>query len=227
MRRAGRGDIAGFLVTLALHGAVLAAVGVAHSKPQAPVIEPRDFVMAEMVKLGKPREKFWLPRITQPPRPVAPPAEIKIADDPNAKPAPPPEAPRPEDPKISRDVKRALDRARKLQALAGPEEPEEGALDGSRLGTASQATGDPYLAEITALLQQNFAVPAGIAPEQIATPPEIRVRIQPDGRLTDVKLTKSSGNNFVDDACVQAAELTRQVKPPPPTIRGIRVACTK
>ena len=77
-RRASRRNFAGLLITLALHGAILGAVSAAHSKSDEPLDMPRDFVVAKLVKLGKPREKFWLPRITQPPRPKAPPATIKI-----------------------------------------------------------------------------------------------------------------------------------------------------
>jgi len=63
-------------------------VKIAHSQGEEPLEVPRDFVVAKLVKLGKPREKFWLPRITQPPRPTAPPKVIKLADDPNAPKAP-------------------------------------------------------------------------------------------------------------------------------------------
>jgi TonB family protein len=222
-----RGNLVGLLVTLALHGGVLAAVGLASARPAPPLIVERDFVSAELVKLGKPRDKFWLPRITQPPRPKAPPEVVKVTEDPNAQ-AAPKEAPRPEDPKISKDLKRALDRARKLQALATPEEPEEdevGSESGSRIGTASQAVGDPYFAEVNSYLHQNYSLPAGIAPEQIAKRPEIQFHIGRDGVLSDVKLSKSSGNSFVDDACVQAALLTRKVPPPPANVHGIRVEC--
>ncbi|MEO8212150.1 MAG: TonB family protein [Myxococcales bacterium] len=224
-RRGRRGNSIGLLVTLALHGAVLAAVGIAHGQPTPPLIVQRDFVLAEMVKFGKPRDKFWLPRITQPPRPQAPAETLKVAEDPDAKPAPK-EAPRPEDPKISKTLKSALNRARMLENMA-EEEPEEGALNGSKFGTSNQAVGDQYLAEVKGMLLQNYNLPAGIAPDQISTAPEIRFHISADGTLTDIKLSKSSGNGFVDDACVQAAQLTRKVGPPPPTVRGIRVACEK
>jgi TonB family protein len=212
-RTSGRG-VSGLLITLALHGGIFAAVAVANSRPEAPLVVNRDFVVAEMVKLGKPREKFWLPRLTQPQRPTAPPDSIKVAEDPNAK-AAPKEAPRPDDPTISKDLKRALDRAKKLEALAAPEEPDEGSLTGSKLGTANQATGDPYLAEVKGTLLQNYNLPAGIAPDQIDKPPIITLRIAADGTLGSIKMHKSSGNSFVDDACVSAAQRTQKVPPPP------------
>src|SRR3954451_24835784 len=115
-RASGRG-FAGLVITLALHGCLFAAIALANNQEQPPLIVNRDFVVAEMVKLGKSREKFWLPRITQPQRSTAPVEAIKVAEDPNAK-AAPKEAPRPDDPTISKDLKRALDRARKLEALA-------------------------------------------------------------------------------------------------------------
>src|SRR5436309_9961734 len=129
-RRGSRRNFAGMIITLALHGGVLVAVAAAHNKEEVPLIVSRDFVRAEMVKLGKPRDKFWLPRVTQPPRATAPEPTLKVAEDPNAKPAPK-EAPRPEDPKISKQLKNALERARKLEALAADEEPDQGALNGS------------------------------------------------------------------------------------------------
>jgi TonB family protein len=210
-------------VTLALHGAILAAVGVAQSRPQEPIIAPREFVAAELVKLGKPRDKFWLPRITQPPPPEAPKPEIKIAEDPNAPPVVK-EPPKIDDPKTSKRTQNALKRIRDMMA---EEQPDEGSASGSNIGTASQAVGDQYLATIRGLLMQNFVLPAGIAPDQIPIPPEIKFRIGSDGSISEVKMLKASGNNFVDDACVQAAELTRKVPPPPPGYRAIRVACEK
>jgi TonB family protein len=228
IRRASGRGFSGLLITLALHGGLFAAIGLANSQEQPPLIEKRDFVVAEMVKLGKPREKFWLPRLTQPQRSTAPPQAIKLAEDPNAAPAPK-EAPRPEDPTISKDLKRALDRARKLEALAVPDEPEEGSLTGSKLGTSNEAKGDQYLAEIKGLLTRNYALPPGIAADDVANPPEVRFRLGEDGTLFEVKLMKSSGNSFVDDACVSAAQQTAKVPPPPEKFRnrGIGVACEK
>jgi TonB family protein len=228
-RRASRKNFAGLLITLALHAGVLAAVATAHNQHEQPLIVPHDYVVAEMVKLGKPREKFWLPRLTAPPKPP-PPDAIKLSDDPNAK-AAPKEAPKENDPKISKDLKRALDRAAKLSALEAPEEPEEGSATGQRLGAASQAAGDQYLAQVKGMLMQNYALPAGIAPDQIQKPPQIRMVIGADGTLTGIKLVTTSGNSFVDDACVNAAQATHRLPPPPAgwghTGKAIGVECDK
>jgi len=225
IRRGSRRSFAGLLVTLALHAAVLLAVKAAHSRTDGPVIVERNFVQAEMVKLGKPRDKFWLPRLTQPP-PPPPPTAIKLAEDPNAKPAPV-EAPKLEDPKTSKDVKRALERAKKLGEMALPPEPEEGALDGNKLGNSNRAIGDQYQAAVLGAISQNYHLPAGMAPEQLANLPEIRVGIGSDGTLSGIKLVKSSGNPLVDDACVSAAQQTHKVPPPPAgsNVRGFIVAC--
>ena len=227
MRRGSRRSFSGLLITAALHGVIFLAIKAAHSQPKEPLIVPRDFVQAEMVKLGKPRDKFWLPKIHQPP-PPPPPSAIKLADDPNAKPAPV-EAPKLEDPKTSKEVKNALARAAKLGALAVPDEPDEGALNGSKTGTSNQAIGDQYIATIKGLLTANYNLPAGMNADQIPNPPEIRFRIGPDGTLSGIKLTKSSGNPLVDDACVSAAQLTRKVPPPPAgsKVPGLIVACEK
>src|SRR5262245_49863162 len=156
-----------------------------------------------MVKLGKPRDKFWLPRITQPPAPKAPPDQIKVAEDPNAAPTPK-EAPKPDDAKISKQLKNALKRAQMLENVA--EEQEIGEATGSRLGTSDHAVGDQYEAEIVGLLRQNYNLPAGMAPDQIPTPPMIAIRFSDDGTITDVKLVTPSGNPLVDDACVNAGK---------------------
>ena len=225
IRRGSRRNFAGILFTVALHGGVLLAVAAAHNKPEPPLIMPHDFVRAELVKLGKPRDPFWLPRITQPPKPTAPPDQLKLSEDPDAK-AAPKEAPRPEDPKISKELKNALERAKKLEALAADDD-DEGSLTGSKLGASNRAVGDQYQAQVLGLLRANYNFPAGLTPDQIPVLPEITFRIAPDGTISDVKLAKSSTNSFVDDACVDAAKLTGKVPPPPPTMHGMRVQCVK
>jgi TonB family protein len=227
MRRGSRRSFSGLLITAVLHGAIFWTVKSAHSRPQEPLIVPRDFVQAEMVKLGKPRDKFWLPKVHATP-PPPPPDAIKLSQNPDAK-AAPVEAPKIEDPKTSKEVRKALERAAKLSQLAVPDEPDEGSLTGSKSGTSDHEIGDQYLAAIKGALLQNYNLPAGMNADQIPTPPQIRFRIGADGTLSDIKLTKTSGNPLVDDACVSAAQLTRKVPAPPAgsKVRGLVVACEK
>jgi TonB family protein len=219
--RASRRNLAGICVTLALHAGILGAVKMAHSQGEVPLDIPRDFVVAKLVKLGKPREKFWLPRITEPPRPQAPPATIKISDDPNAAKAPP-EAPRPENPEISKNLRRALDRARKLESLAETE-PEEGQLTGSTHGTATEASaGDAYATAIFEAIHKNWTEPSVITDAELGRLlTTIRIRVGEDGTINDSKILKPSGNSFFDDSCMTAVQATRKVPPPPPAVRRL------
>jgi TonB family protein len=221
-RRASRRNFAGLLITLALHAGILGAVKIAHSKGEVPVEAPRDFVVARMVKLGKPRDKFWLPRITEPPRPKAPPPTIKISEDPNAAKAPV-EAPRPENPEISKDLKRALERARKLEQLADSE-PEEGQLTGSVHGTAAVASaGDAYATAIFEAVRSHWNPPSGLVSDAEINrlTSTVRIRVGEDGSISDSKLLKSSGNSFYDDSCIAAIQATHKVPPPPADVRRI------
>ena len=219
-RRASGRNLAGLLITVVLHGAILGAVNYAHSRTAPPLEIPRDFVVAKMVKLGKPRDKFWLPRVAEPPPPTAPPAVIKVSENPEA-PKAPPEAPRPENPVINKDLKRALNRARKLEALAEPE-PEEGQLTGSAAGTATEASaGDAYATSIFEAIRRNWSAPSGLVSDaelgRLTT--EIRIRISADGTITDSRLLHPSGNSYFDDSCMTAITATRKVPPPPPAVR--------
>ena len=225
IRRGSRRSFSGLLITAALHGVIFWAVKAAHGRPQEPLIVERNFVQAEMVKLGKPRDKFWLPKApVRPPPP--PPDAIKLSQNADAG-AAPAEAPKLTDPKTSKAVKNALARADKLTALITPDD-EEGSLTGSKMGTSDHQVGDPYDAMVMSAITQNYNLPAGLTPDQIANPPEIKFKVTADGSLVGAKLSKSSGNPLVDDACVSAAQMTRRVQTPPNNKpRPYAVACQK
>jgi TonB family protein len=76
-------------------------------------------------------------------------------------------------------------------------------------------------------MKPNFNFPAGLTPAPVPVPPEVTFHIATDGTIKDVQLAKTSGNGFVDDACVDAAKLTGKVPPPPPTVHGLRVQCLR
>ena len=147
-RAAGSTGIGGIAVTFAIHGVLILMFWLGHRVTEPPAGEARDLIATELVKLGKPREKFWLPKISQP-KPTKVVEEIKIAEDPAAEPAPK-EAPKPEDAEVSDKLRNALNRARTLRQVPD-EETDEGQLDGIAEGSSTEAvTGDAYAGQLAA-----------------------------------------------------------------------------
>jgi TonB family protein len=223
-RPLGRGTfVGGFFVTLLIHAALIGLVWYGTIKAPMPDEGTRDILVTQMVKLGKPREKFWLPRIVQPPPPKAVEPTIKVADDPNAKPAEKEkekEKP-PEKPDYSKKVQDVLNRRRAM--LNAAEEPPEGMLNGSATGTANTASeGDAYATQIMEAVRKNWSVPTGLSIGEVITfETEIRISIGPDGEIISSSVRKSSGNSLYDDSCLQAVQATRRLPPPPPAIRAM------
>ena len=224
-RPLGRGSVTGILVTAAVHGALIFAVydSQVHAPPPPPAI--RDLMITRMVTLGKPREKFWLPRIVTPPPPAkVPPPTIKIATSPDAAPAPPPPVrppPNLEDRQLATDLRRALARA-KMLSQSVKEEPPEGSLQGSTSGTTSTAEeGDAYATQVYEAIHRNWSAPSGLLDDaQLkGLSADVRVQIAADGRLGAPSLVRSSGNDLFDDASLQAVRSTAQVPPVPPAAR--------
>jgi len=220
-RRIGRGAfLGGVFMTLLIHGALAGLAWYAHfGSPPAPEIE-RDLMVTRLVSFGKPREKFWLPKIKTPPRPQAPEPTIKVSEDPNAAPAQK-AAPRPEDPDTSKDMRRALERARAL-AKASVEDPAEGSLTGSTAGTSTEASvGDEYATKVYEAIRKNWNVPTGLSlgvASNLVT--DVIVSIGDDGALGSPRIKKSSGNDLYDASCMQAVQATGKVPPPPAEARG-------
>jgi outer membrane biosynthesis protein TonB len=233
VRPLGRGAfVGGVFVTLLIHGALLGLVWWAQVQP--PVVEEttRDLMVTKLVKFGKPREKHWLPRIVQPPPPQeTPPPVVKVTDNVEAPPAPPREAPKPEDKDVRKDLKRALQRAREM-ARNLPAEPEEGLLTGSDRGTTNEASeGDAYATAIYEAIRKNWNVPQGMSLGAVANlETEVVIKISEDGSLIGQPARrKSSGSDLFDDSCVQAIQAARLPAPPPAQRakyrRGLVIAC--
>jgi TonB family protein len=208
--------------TLLIHASLGALIYFAHVKSPPPLEMPRDVIVTKLVALGKPREKFWLPRIVQPPKPKTP--ALKLTDDANAEPTPK-EAPKINDADISDRMRRALRRAQMLAQAT--EEPAEGSLTGSADGTSSQGSvGDEYATAVYNAIRNNWVTPTGLVTDaELATlNMVVRISISPEGKLGTPVVKKSSGNQYFDDSCVQAVKATGQVPPPPPNFsRGFNL----
>jgi TonB family protein len=214
----------GVLLTLVIHGAIGLMVyqSQLRSAPRPEAV--RDFIVTRTVTLGKKREKFWLPKVVQPPPPRAPEPVIKLTENAEAAPVPPPpkEAPKPQDKEISKDLRRALERAR-TRAAAAKEEETEGSPLGIAGGTSSEAeTGDEYFTQVYQAIRQNWNVPTGLLNDAqlAALSAEVRIQIDSDGSVRNPSLSRPSGNGLFDDSCMSAARATTNVPPPPPALRA-------
>jgi TonB family protein len=202
---------------LLIHVSLVALIYFAHVKSPPPIEVPRDVIVTKLVAFGKPREKFWLPRIVEPPKPKVP--TLNLTDDPNAAPAPK-EAPKIDDADLSKEMRRALKRAQMLAKAT--EEPAEGSLTGSLEGTSSQGTtGDEYATAVYNAIRRNWVTPTGLVTDaELATLVMLmRIAISPEGKLGAPVVKQSSGNDYFDDSCIQAVKATGQVPPPPPNFK--------
>jgi len=216
IRPLGRGSsFGGIAATMVIHVSLIALIYFAHVKSPPPIEAPRDMIVTQLVALGKPRDKFWLPRIVQPPRPKAPAPTLKLTDDPNAAPAVK-EAPKIEDADISKDMRRALKRAQMLAQAT--EEPAEGSLTGSPLGRSTEGvTGDTWASAVDAALHSGWVTPVGLITdaEMAGLIAKVRIAISEDGTLSNPVVQKSSGNQYFDDSCIRAVKAAGKVPPPP------------
>src|SRR5690349_21109879 len=87
--------VGGVLVTIILHAGIALLILIGHAHRAESVAIPRDFMVAKIVRLGRKRPKNLLPTLPAQAAPAAPKPQLKLADDPAAKPAPPAEKPPP------------------------------------------------------------------------------------------------------------------------------------
>jgi TonB family protein len=215
IRPLGRGSsFGGLFATLLIHVSLVALIYFAHVKSPPPSEAPRDMIVTRLVALGKPREKFWLPRIVEPPKPKTP--MLKLTDDPNAPPTPK-EAPKLEDADISKEMKRALKRAQMLAQAT--EEPAEGSLTGSPLGRSTEGvSGDAWATAVDAAIHNAWSTPVGLITdaELVKLVAKVRISVSDEGMLSNPIVKQSSGNQYFDDSCIQAVKAAGKVPPPPP-----------
>jgi TonB family protein len=224
VRPLGRGTfVGGFLMTLAIHAGLGALVWYGSIKAEQPEPHEREIMITQMIKFGTKREKFWLPRITEPPKPKVVEPTIKVAEDPNAKPAvkeEPKEKEKPEKADLSKKVQEMLKRRKAM--FQNAEESTEGDPNGDRNSDSNTASeGDPYATAIYNAIRDHWTVPTGLSLGDVLNfETAISVRIAEDGTLLEPKLRRSSGNALFDDSCLQAVQATRHVPPPPPSQRA-------
>jgi protein TonB len=210
--REGRGGLRGSLaVAAALHlGFLVAAWAGARLRLQPP--RPVEYVAVQVIpaaKLGieKPKAQPTPEPEAKKPEPVLePPSKAPVLPDPKAKPkknapapaATPAPAPTPE-----------------------PQGSPTGASAGLALGAAVAGLDNPnftygyYVDQMLALISSNWVRP----PVGSGVEATVYYRIQRDGRITELRIVRSSGYNSFDLAALRAVQAS---SPLPPLPRGFR-----
>jgi TonB family protein len=205
------------VVTILLHGGALGGIVWAHLGPAAPVIMPREFMVAKIVRFGRKRPPNLLPTIPAEPPPTAPKAALQLTDNEQAKGAPKTEKP-PPDAKPG-DLRTALSRARDLARLETQAE-QEGDPTGDPQGNSDTASeGDAYITKLSTLYHNEYKGLDFLRAQNLSA--RVRIFIDAQGNVLTTRLLSSSGNAPFDSKVAEVLERVKHL-PPPPASRALR-----
>jgi hypothetical protein len=219
-RRSGSLPLWGLLVTLGVHGFVIGAMLFARahaSKPDGKLVGA--FVDAQLVKFGKPRDMSFLPHKEGSVKNTVQKADIKIARDENA----PINTQKEEKAEVDPLKKTRAELFKQLKDDDRPPAVEEqgGSLTGSRAGTASEATGDPYIRELIDKIGSAWMVPTTIKDSELKDlTADVCLTINADGVLTRFEVLRKSGNGQFDSSLEATLATTKTVPAPPDRFRS-------
>jgi TonB family protein len=218
-RRQGAIKTGAVLITLVIHGGVIGGILVAHAMPHDPVIMPRDFMVAKIVRLGKKRDPKLLPTVPVQPVPTAPPpAAVKLTENETAAPASKTEK-RPPDAKPG-DLKSALAHSRALARLQAQAD-QEGDPNGDPSGNSNvAAAGDLYATALFKVYNEQWKIPQLAAAQGLSA--MARIFVDAQGNVLKATLVKSSGNGPFDDSVSEVLQRVKKL-PPPPAALALRL----
>lgn len=209
----------GLLGTLLVHGGLVGAVILARQAQAEPPGPPPAYVVARLVRLGKPRNRRLLPRrLAAPPPTRLPEAPSYDAEATDAPRTPPPKPASDRDAVVGDRLRQALEKAALLDE--GEREIEaEGQPDGVAGGTATEpGAGDAYITRIADLWIRTWSLPA-IIPAEEATRlyALVVVRIDAAGVIQfPIAFDRASGNDHFDGSIRAAWQRIGQLPLPPP-----------
>ena len=209
----------GFIVTLLLHGGSVGGIILYRASLEAAQrpAPPPSYVVAKLVRLGKPKDAKKMPNKRVPLAATKKVEGIDLTADAN-------DAPARKKPKKDRSAKEAdkmqasLDRA-ELMAAAQQEIEQEGSPDGVAGGTARTASeGDAYMTRIADLWNRAWSLPSIIPREEAKSLFVLLVlNIDKNGRLQfPLQFDKSSGNAHFDNSVKAAWKKIGKIPLPPP-----------
>lgn len=211
--------ILGFAVTALLHGVVIVGVFMyrAHLEAAQKPPPPGSYVVAKLVRLGKPRDPNKLPNKIVPRKATRKPEGIDYTAD--ADDAPARKKKRPDrDAEVSDKLRASLDKA-ELLAQAQQDIEAEGSPDGVVGGTAkSAAEGDAYMTRIADLWNRTWSLPA-IIPRSEARQLYVLMTLNIDksGNIKlPIEFDRRSGNTHFDNSIISAWARIKKIPVPPP-----------
>lgn len=201
------------MLTVVLHAGVLGGAFIMQLFSfHKPTISTENYVDAQLVRFGKPRDLSFLPHKEGHVKDKPP--EIKVAKDLNA-------LPHIEEKKEPKDVdplkKTHAEQFKNLQDPTEGVEPQNvGSLTGSRAGTATEAKGDPYILQLVDQIGSAWSVPTTLTDAQLAKlTAGACLTISESGTLTSYKITEPSGNSQFDSSLDAALSTIKKLPPPP------------
>jgi hypothetical protein len=216
--------IAGAVVTLAVHAAVLGGYALTHHHTDSgPPVLVGNFVDAQLVRFGKPRDLRFLPHKHGVVKTKGPVESIKVAKDMKALPRITPEEKPPDE----------IDPFKKTHAdlfknMKDPDQPEgfedtgEGSPTGSRAGTATEAKGDPYILSLIDQIGTAWTLPTTIKDTELANlSADVCLTIAGDGALTRFQFIRKSGNSQFDSSLDATLGTIKKLPAPPDRFRDI------
>ncbi len=211
--------ILGILATIALHGGVVVGVILYRQALMAASNgpPPESYVVAKLVRLGKPRDPKMLPKkhIPQPATKKEETVDYSAdADDaPNKT-----QKKEKKDAKLSDKLRNSLEKA-DLLAQAQQEIEQEGDPNGVPNGTATSAqAGDPYITKIADLWNRTWSLPAVIPSDEASSLYVlIVIHIDQNGAVQfPIQFDRPSGNTIFDNSITTAWKRIGQIPLPPP-----------
>ena len=86
-------------------------------------------------------------------------------------------------------------------------------------GAGGGSTINPYFVSIKELVRNYWQIPTWLKAEGLNT--QITIYIGMDGQLTDMEITKPSGNSDFDKLAYQAIKNSAPFTPPPPSVKDL------
>jgi TonB family protein len=179
---------------------------------QHTTLNKENFVDAQLVRFGKPRDLSFLPHKEGHVKDKPP--EIKVAKDMNA-------LPHIEEKKEPKDVdplkKTHAEQFKEMKDdTEGVQPSNEGSLTGSRAGTANEAKGDPYILQLVDQIGSAWTVPTTLSDTQLAKLTAVAcLTISESGALTTYKIVQPSGNSQFDSSLDAALSTVKKLPAPP------------